>query len=92
MIVDRRQCKSAEKAGPQQMAALLQGAPKNWKKYDCKISENSHFHVCHIAIPPLGAQLNSAKLHSLPYANTSKVGLKLYAGFGVHKLINLDPF
>jgi len=57
-IADRRQCKPAEKASPQQMciilhgqlAAFLQGA----KKYNCKISENVHFQVCQFAMPPLG--------------------------------------
>jgi len=51
------------------------------QKYDCKISENSHFQVCHFAMPLLSGAVENfnigAQPHSLPYAKASKVHIKI---------------
>jgi len=81
----RKQCKPAEKASIilQIASCFNTGCTKKNTKIDCNISENSYFQVWHFAMPPLGGAAENynigAQLHSLPYAKTSKVCLKLYA-------------
>jgi len=68
--------------------------------YDFEISENSHFQVCHFAMPPLGGVAENyknyntdAQLRSRPMQRYQKFALNCvpYTGFGAHKITNFSP-
>jgi len=93
-IANRRHCKPPEKTSQQQICIIqngqqafyLQGAegvPKTQKILLKICRKFAGSKVCHYAMPPLEGETENfntgAQLHSLTYAATLKVCLKLYA-------------